>query len=215
MVYAAKEGRKPLTLGVSGRLLDSNLVMWDPETNSLWSQLTGEAIHGKLKGQRLRMLPAVFVGLGTWKRMHPDTVVLDLPPVRRRAWHYTTRNLAEAANEHGEALGLGVRSGSATLAVSLKLMQSKKVVVADVGGTPLLFVWVEDGRAPLVYRATLEGRKVRWRWKDGALVGKAGRFDPLTGRSRDARGVRLQRSPYVPTVLKAWRTFYPKGRVLD
>jgi len=110
---------------------------------------------------------------------------------------------------------IGVRPGSTILPVSLKIMRCERIVAAEVVGTPLIFVRVEDERAPLVYRATLEGRKPRWRWKDGALVGEAGRFDPLTGRSRDARGVRLQRYPYVPTVLEVWRSFYPKGRVLD
>ena len=82
MVYAGKIGDRKYHLGVSGRLKDNNLIMWDEQTNSLWSQITGEALHGKSKGKTLGMLPAVFVGLGTWKRMHPETLVLDLSNVR-------------------------------------------------------------------------------------------------------------------------------------
>ena len=46
MVYAGRIGDKNYHLGVSGRLKDNNLIMWDQETNSLWSQITGEALHG-------------------------------------------------------------------------------------------------------------------------------------------------------------------------
>ena len=109
MVYAGKVGRKELTLGVSGRLMKRNLVMWDPETNSLWSQIKGEGIHGKMKGKTLDMLPAVFVGLGTWKKMHPDTEVLDLSGVRHKGWYYTTDNLASGLNDRESKLGIGVR----------------------------------------------------------------------------------------------------------
>ena len=42
MVYAGKVEGKPVTLGVSGRLLEGNLVMWDRETNSLWSQISAK-----------------------------------------------------------------------------------------------------------------------------------------------------------------------------
>ncbi len=76
MVYAGQLGDRKVHLGVSGRLMDNNLIMWDEETNSLWSQILGEAIYGPSKGDVLDMLPAIFVGLGTWARMHPDSLVL-------------------------------------------------------------------------------------------------------------------------------------------
>ncbi|NIR40918.1 MAG: DUF3179 domain-containing protein, partial [Actinobacteria bacterium] len=46
-----------LRFGVSGLLRNSDLVMWDDATESLWQQITGEAIVGALTGTRLEPVP--------------------------------------------------------------------------------------------------------------------------------------------------------------
>lgn len=63
--------------GVSGKLLNSNLVMYDRVTETLWQQLGGEAIVGDLVGQKLKHLPVDAVFWKQWKRLHPDTEVLS------------------------------------------------------------------------------------------------------------------------------------------
>jgi len=64
-------------LGVSGLLYNSNLVMWDRETESLWSQMKLEAISGpKLK--TASPLQGVFeMTWGAWKALHRNTLVLS------------------------------------------------------------------------------------------------------------------------------------------
>ena len=154
MVYAGKIGDKKYSLGVSGRLKDSNLIMWDEETNSLWSQIKGEALYGKSKGKKLGMLPAIFVGLGTWKRMHQETLVLDLSNVRARSWFYKTDDLAKGVvnmrtmmgGQRKAVLGIGLRHKGVTLCVAMPMLHDKGLVQADVGGVPLLVVW--DKKAP-------------------------------------------------------------------
>ncbi len=66
--------------GMSGKLADDALVMYDRKTESEWKQPTGTAIAGSLEGARLSMLAAPMV---SWERSiaaHPDGVVLQ--PVR-------------------------------------------------------------------------------------------------------------------------------------
>ena len=53
------------------------LVMYDHQTDSLWSHFTGDAITGPLAGTRLEILPAIQTTWGRWKELHPDTLVLD------------------------------------------------------------------------------------------------------------------------------------------
>jgi len=68
-----------LTFGVSGKLADDDLVMYDRETESEWKQSSGEAIAGELAGERLTVLPGAMT---TWKRFsdaNPDGVVLAPP----------------------------------------------------------------------------------------------------------------------------------------
>ncbi len=230
MVYARKVEGREVTLGVSGRLLDGNLVMWDSESGSLWSQILGEGLHGDEAGTRLDMVPAVFVGLGTWKRMHPETLVLDLSPVQRTAWHYTTEHLASGKNEHDEPLGIGVRAEGESALVPLALLRERRVVPLELGDVPLVVVWHAGEKAALVYerrfrgsiltlapRSTAEGERLVG-GPDASLVFDAlsGRLiqDPAVGASVDA-SASLARHPYIPVVHEAWLTFHSATEVAE
>lgn len=65
------------TFGVSGKLVNSNLVMYDRKTQTLWQQLGGEAIVGELVGQKLKQFPVDTLLWKDWKKLHPDTEVLS------------------------------------------------------------------------------------------------------------------------------------------
>ena len=59
--------------GSSGLLFRSNKLMFDDSTLTLWNQITGEPVIGKLvgKGIKLEILPLVLTSWGEWKRQHP------------------------------------------------------------------------------------------------------------------------------------------------
>lgn len=82
------EGRT-VRLGVSGLLYNSNLVMWDRETESLWSQMKLEAISGP-QIRAASPLQGVFeMTWGAWKALHDDTLVVsDETGVARNYRHY-------------------------------------------------------------------------------------------------------------------------------
>lgn len=63
--------------GTSGKLWNSNLVMYDRKTDSLWSQILGEAIVGEMTGTRLAVLPSDQIRFGEWKALHADGQVLS------------------------------------------------------------------------------------------------------------------------------------------
>jgi hypothetical protein len=65
--------------GSSGLLYRSNKLMYDRQTNSLWSSLHGEPVIGSLAGQglKLKRLYVVRTTWGEWRRLHPTTMVLD------------------------------------------------------------------------------------------------------------------------------------------
>ncbi|MGH8141459.1 MAG: DUF3179 domain-containing (seleno)protein [Steroidobacteraceae bacterium] len=72
IVYDRTLGNTQLTLAVSGKLYESNLLFYDKSSESLWSQIEGEAVAGPLAGQRLAPLPSVVT---TWAALHADTVI--------------------------------------------------------------------------------------------------------------------------------------------
>jgi hypothetical protein len=63
--------------GTSGKLFNSNMVMYDEETNSYWQQIDGKAIVGDLVGQELREVSIDTVVWRDWKVAHPDSEVLS------------------------------------------------------------------------------------------------------------------------------------------
>lgn len=73
-------GGRLRVFGTSGLLYQSNKLMFDQATKSLWSSLTGEPVVGPLVGSglELRALPVVTTTWGEWRRRHPDTSVLSL-----------------------------------------------------------------------------------------------------------------------------------------
>lgn len=63
--------------GTSGKLWNSNLVMYDRKTNSLWSQILGEGIVGDEAGVKLSVLRSDIVRFGDFRKLHPDGDVLS------------------------------------------------------------------------------------------------------------------------------------------
>jgi hypothetical protein len=73
-------------LGTSGFLYRSNKLMYDHDTKSLWSTITGEPCVGSLVGKGIRLEPyhVVTTTWGAWRRRHPQTLVLSLKTGHRR-----------------------------------------------------------------------------------------------------------------------------------
>ena len=70
MVFARDVSNQELTFGVSGKLIMNALVMYDHQTDSLWSQFLGEAVTGPLAGTKLTLLPAQQTTWSAWKAQH-------------------------------------------------------------------------------------------------------------------------------------------------
>ncbi|WP_420438848.1 DUF3179 domain-containing (seleno)protein [Candidatus Poriferisodalis sp.] len=69
-----------ITFQTSGLLMDSNKIMIDNETESLWNHLSGTAFAGTLTGTTLDQYPVATVRWADWLADHPDTFTLDTPP---------------------------------------------------------------------------------------------------------------------------------------
>lgn len=65
-----------LRFGVSGLLRNSDLVMWDDRTESLWQQLTGEGLIGHHAGAQLTFIPSSITSFDEFTRRHPEGLVL-------------------------------------------------------------------------------------------------------------------------------------------
>jgi len=64
------------TFGTTGKLRNSDLVMYDRLTESWWQQFTGKAIVGEMTGTKLDILPARLESLSQFRARHPNGRIL-------------------------------------------------------------------------------------------------------------------------------------------
>ncbi len=74
--FDGRVGGEVLRFGVSGLLRNSDLVMWDDRTLTLWQQLTGEAIVGELAGTRLDLISTSIVSYAEARDAFPEALSL-------------------------------------------------------------------------------------------------------------------------------------------
>jgi len=84
IAFIARIDGEPLSFGVSGLLYQSDLLMYDRNSESLFSQIGGEAITGKQKGKKLATIAVTHTTLGAWLERHPQSLVLQKPREYRR-----------------------------------------------------------------------------------------------------------------------------------
>ncbi len=65
------------TFGTSGLLYNSNLILYDRETNSLWAQMLQQSVNGLEISRVPEKLQAIETTWATWKAMYPSTLVLS------------------------------------------------------------------------------------------------------------------------------------------
>lgn len=84
IAFEPRANGEPLQFGVSGLLYNSDMLLYDRNTTSLWSQIMGLAISGPLRGTRLDTLPINHTTWKDWRTRHPDTMVLSTRTGYRR-----------------------------------------------------------------------------------------------------------------------------------
>ncbi|MFK7806419.1 MAG: DUF3179 domain-containing (seleno)protein [Saprospiraceae bacterium] len=66
----------PTTFGVSGLLYNSNVIVYDRESESLWSQMKGTAVKGNFVNEKFKQIPLIEARWGLWKTMYEEPAVL-------------------------------------------------------------------------------------------------------------------------------------------
>ncbi|HZC99530.1 MAG TPA: DUF3179 domain-containing protein, partial [Actinomycetes bacterium] len=157
--------RRPLvdgavtTFGTSGKLYQSNLVMYDRATRSLWPQLLGQAVTGPLTGQRLERVATQIVSWASFRASFPGGLVLSRDTGFRRPYGHNPYVGYDAKGATpflfdgrvDPRLGavervLGLTVGGRHLAVPYARLAARahggvRVVDLELAGAPLLLVW--------------------------------------------------------------------------
>ncbi len=77
IVYSAEIEGKSRQFGVSGLLYNSDVLLYDRESETLWSQILAKGVSGPLVDKKLTILPSSHTSWEAWKKKHPKTKVLS------------------------------------------------------------------------------------------------------------------------------------------
>jgi hypothetical protein len=227
---------KLLSFGVSGKLWKDALVMYDRETSSLWSHVTGTAIKGKLTGTRLRLYPAIHTTWGEWKLLYPGSLVLTketpigLEGMRNvyESYFEDRRQLGIFGTENpdkslpGKEFVIGLALDKVAVAYPYRHLSRQPLVNDVVASQPLVVTFSTDSATGAVFSRKLSGKTLsftRLRREQGALlmddVETQSVWRALSGEAIRGKlaGSRLTQLPATTGFWFAWKGFYPETRV--
>ena len=187
VAYDRRLDGRVLEFGTSGRLWNSALVMYDRQTETLWSHFTAQGIIGELTGEQLQTLPVATVPWGIWRDANPDGLVLSRDTGFERDYG---RNPYLGYDDidgtpflfEGDIDGrytamtriVGVEIDGDAVAVPLARLREAGVVDTEVGGTDVVVLW-QAGTASALDADDVAG---------GSDVGATGVFVPVVDGQR-------------------------------
>ena len=193
IAFAANAGAEVhLNFGVSGLLYNSDLLMYDRNTESLWSQLGGRAIVGKLAGTRLPKLVLTHTTWQAWSSEFPGTLVMQGHPKFTALY----RRNPYPGYARSKQLYFGVEHRAPD-----DYHPKEMVLGVELGGVFKAYPFVElaaTGHA--VIRDTIAGQRLLVRWDEANLSARA---ETVDGR----------RLPADSAYWFAWYAFHPDTEV--
>jgi hypothetical protein len=179
-----------LDFGTSGRLFNSNLVMYDRQTGTYWAQATLEAIVCPLAGRRLELLPAQMVSWGDWRARHPAGRVLSQKTGFDRAYGQNPYQGYDSPRNDDPFLFRGDPDP--------RLRVTARVLGVNAGGSSMAFPYHEISRFAVdgfsAAQTSVGGQDVVVFWKQGTAsaldqprisasrdVGSATAYEPQSG----------------------------------
>lgn len=206
------------------------LVMFDRETNSLWSHFLSEGISGEYEGTRLENVPLVLTTWGEWKRAFPTTKALltggnNYDP-------YATYYRRDDPGVIGESnrddrlprkelvLGMGFDDGA--YAFPHSVLDVQPVVNTEVNGIPVVVYYHPATATATAFVRMVQGEVYSFEVSEESLAGgttrewlvdttTGTRWLPFTGQavSGEFAGIRLEPVHAVNIFWFAWNDFFP------
>jgi Protein of unknown function (DUF3179) len=174
IVFDRRVDGKTLDFGTTGNLRDSDLVMYDRQTESWWQQFGGRALVGELTGERLDQVPARIVSWREFERDHPAGKVLSRDTGHSRPYGqnpypgYDDVDSGPLFPPKGSADDrlwpkervVFVERGDEAVAIPFSTLQRQKRVLVEVAGRSLVVRWRAGVASSLDSGTVAAGRNV-------------------------------------------------------
>jgi hypothetical protein len=233
-VWKTTVGGRQLHFQLAG-INNQNFIMRDRETGSWWQQVTGEAIQGPLKGQRLETVFHDELTFGLWKREAPGGRVLRPNEEIAKAGKYApanweagmtkrpvTTSFAFDKSIEPRTLIVGVEINHVSKAYPFAVIAKQQLILDDVGGVPIFVLVGEDMKSVRSFERTVDGRTLEFFIKPNsqplAIVdAETGSEWDFSGEaiSGQMKGKHLTKVPVLNDYWFDWQTYHPRTMVYE
>ena len=207
--------------------------MRDEETGSWWQQVTGQAIQGPLKGQKLRSFFHDEMTFALWKQEKPAGRVLRPDASIERAGEYPPANWEEQMARvpvttsatldtalESRALIVGVTISGASRAYPFDSVLKQSPILDELGRRPILIVVGDDKKSIRAFGRTVNERKLEFFVKPNESPFRL--VDAETGSEWDfsgkavsglLSGTQLTRIPVLNDYWFDWKAYNPNTTI--
>ncbi len=243
VAYDRRVGDRILDFGTSGALLNSSLVMYDRQTESLWSHYTGQAVVGHLVGSELDLIPVQTVSFEAFLASHPDGRVLSLDTGHSRRYGQNPYEFYDSNNRPFLFSGptddrlepitrvVALRDGAEGAVIPNDVLAERRVVPFTFAGRELVALFepgtasaldsplIEEGRdvgATGVFVGSVDGRLLDLSVADGGgfVDAATGVVYDILGQPSDPVGAALEPVEHLDTFWFAAAAFYPDIEII-
>lgn len=218
-------------IGTSGFLYRSNKLMYDQETQSLWSTLSGEPMVGPLVGKDIQLpqRSVVTTTWGEWKKQHPDTQVLSLQTGHTRDYaegaayrdYFATDRLMFAVPETDNRLKnkdevLALRfpeAGEGKLAIAANFLAKQPVYQDELDGQRFV-VLTDAAGANRVYTLPKSVTFTSWDQQGKAMDNTGASWQVTESALTAPDGRILERLPAHRAFWFGWQAAFPETRLV-
>ncbi|MGH9983823.1 MAG: DUF3179 domain-containing protein [Nitrososphaeraceae archaeon] len=212
--------------GTSGKLYNSNLVMYDRTSDSLWSQALAQGIVGKYAGVNLHRIPFDVANWKEWKELYPESKVLSRDTGSNRPYgadpygdYYTNSEVLFPISNQDERLGpkeivIGLEDNGQYKAYKLQDVEDKKIINDKINNKPIALF----SSFPFMVRAfdpVVDGQALQYKYnlQNSTFVdlqtGSEWNFEGIAVEG-ELRGKELIRLPYDQGFWFEWVAFHPE-----
>lgn len=215
-----------LEFGTSGKLYNSNLVMYDRASKSLWSQAMAEGIVGKYAGNKLERIPFDVAYWKDWKQLYPVSKILSRDTESNRPYgadpygdYYTNGDVLFPVSKRDDRLGLkeiviGFENKGQYKAYRLQEIENMKVINDQVNSKPLSLFSLHPFMIK-AYDPIIDGQTIlqfEYNAKNNTFIDKQTKSEwNFEGKaiSGQMRGNQLIRLPFDEGFWFEWIAFHP------
>lgn len=216
------------TFGTSGKLVNSNLIMYDRETDSYIPQILGKGIQGELQGKQLELNPLTWSTWGDAKEVYPEAQVLtedtgfarnyDLDPYGDYLSEGTYYDSGQPffpvqhqdLSEEPKEVYIGIW-GETPVGVKKEKVRQEKAVQIDTDEQALVALYDERLDAVRVFDREKDGETLDITYESGeGFVDDQGRTWSAEGESKD---LSLDWVESFDVFWFAWHAFFPEADV--